>query len=338
MGWIGVDLFFVLSGFLVSGLLFKEYLKFGNIRPALFLIRRGFKIYPIYYLFYIPYLMLILYQGNFDWTGFLSDMTFTQNYIWGWGYAYAASWSLALEEHFYFGFSLLLYLYYKLCSKKQNIFSKQFVALICYVMILCLILRLIYCPVLFEKDYVTLYTPTHFRMDSLLMGVLISYFYHFRLVDLKQFFKNNCKLLLIFIVLFLGWTPFIDRDSHTIFSIFAMTFGLTLVYLSFGILLITFLLTENINDILDKFISKNIVNLISKIGFCSYSIYVIHTLVINISRICIYHFHLSRIHLDNRYLFFVLTASISIISGMIMTYKLEKWFLTMRNKYFPSRV
>ena len=50
IGWIGVDLFFVLSGFLVSGLLFKEYLKFGNINPSLFLIRRGFKIYPIFYL------------------------------------------------------------------------------------------------------------------------------------------------------------------------------------------------------------------------------------------------------------------------------------------------
>jgi len=43
-GWIGVDLFFVLSGFLVSGLLFQEHLKTGEMSPARFLIRRGFKI------------------------------------------------------------------------------------------------------------------------------------------------------------------------------------------------------------------------------------------------------------------------------------------------------
>src|SRR5204863_7752623 len=45
-GWIGVDLFFVLSGFLVSGLLFREYQRHGSVDVVRFLIRRGFKIYP----------------------------------------------------------------------------------------------------------------------------------------------------------------------------------------------------------------------------------------------------------------------------------------------------
>lgn len=45
-GWVGVDLFFVLSGFLVSGLLFEEYKKRGSLDLKRFLIRRGFKIYP----------------------------------------------------------------------------------------------------------------------------------------------------------------------------------------------------------------------------------------------------------------------------------------------------
>ncbi|MEK6578407.1 MAG: acyltransferase family protein, partial [Bdellovibrionota bacterium] len=47
-GWIGVDLFFVLSGFLVSGLLFKEFQRFGEIKIISFLIRRALKIYPAF--------------------------------------------------------------------------------------------------------------------------------------------------------------------------------------------------------------------------------------------------------------------------------------------------
>ena len=50
-GWIGVDLFFVLSGFLISGLLFGEYQRRGSIQLKRFYIRRGFKIYPAFYVF-----------------------------------------------------------------------------------------------------------------------------------------------------------------------------------------------------------------------------------------------------------------------------------------------
>ena len=76
MGWIGVDLFFVLSGFLVSGLLFKEYIQFGNIQPKLFLIRRGFKIYPIYFIFYILYLLPFIIKHNFNSIVFSRGRTF----------------------------------------------------------------------------------------------------------------------------------------------------------------------------------------------------------------------------------------------------------------------
>ena len=51
VGWIGVDLFFVLSGFLISGLLFSEYKKRHSISLKRFFIRRGLKIYPAFYAF-----------------------------------------------------------------------------------------------------------------------------------------------------------------------------------------------------------------------------------------------------------------------------------------------
>src|SRR5512135_1473672 len=48
-GWIGVDLFFVLSGFLISGLLYRDLSKNGSLGVGRFLIRRGLKIYPAFY-------------------------------------------------------------------------------------------------------------------------------------------------------------------------------------------------------------------------------------------------------------------------------------------------
>ena len=57
IGWIGVDIFFVLSGFLVGGLLMKEWKTRGHIDVKRFLIRRGFKIWPQYYL-YLAVLLL----------------------------------------------------------------------------------------------------------------------------------------------------------------------------------------------------------------------------------------------------------------------------------------
>src|SRR5262245_10762565 len=47
-GWVGVDLFFVLSGFLVSGLIMAEQRSSGRARVGRFLLRRGFKIYPAF--------------------------------------------------------------------------------------------------------------------------------------------------------------------------------------------------------------------------------------------------------------------------------------------------
>ena len=48
-GWIGVDLFFVLSGFLIAGLLFGEHERHGRIAVRRCYVRRGLKIYPPFY-------------------------------------------------------------------------------------------------------------------------------------------------------------------------------------------------------------------------------------------------------------------------------------------------
>ncbi len=328
MGWIGVDLFFVLSGFLVSGLLFKEYIKFGNIQPKLFLIRRGFKIYPIYFLFYLLYLIPIVIKHNFNMLGFIADMTFTQNYLCGWGYAYPASWSLAVEEHFYFGFAFFLWLSLNFRKKlpqtnvKLSIQKKHFELIVISLLIIILLLR-IFSNYIFPQQEVRNFTMTHLRIDSLLFGVLISYFYFFRKSYLEKIFMKNSNISYFICFCGLLWTPFIDPVP----SFFVKTFGFSILYISFGFLLIIFLLKNNINLILNKLFTMNIVNMVSKIGYCSYSIYIIHTF-------CISHYY----SIGNRYFDFIIASISSIVIGMFMTMKIEKYFLSIRDKYYPSRM
>src|SRR5436189_6436623 len=62
--WIGVDLFFVLSGFLVSGLLFREYLERGSVQIGRFLVRRAFKIYPAFWAMIVDVLLFRFLIGR----------------------------------------------------------------------------------------------------------------------------------------------------------------------------------------------------------------------------------------------------------------------------------
>ena len=336
VGWIGVDLFFVISGFLVSGLLFKEYKTFGTIKPVHFLIRRGFKIYPIYYIFYIPYLIPIFIMGDFQPIGFLADMTFTQNYVWGVGYAYAPSWSLAVEEHFYFilTFSIcFVCTYYRRSSILNPIHDNslgKFELTIITLMILCLAVRL-YTNIEYPELAVPTYTMSHLRMDSLLSGVLIAYLYHFKPLYLKNKLESNKRLLMIMALCAISWTPFAGEHHYWFF---AKTIGFTLLYFAFSVLFSTIILTPTINAKLDNMFSKRIVNIISNIGRCSYSIYVIHFFVIQRIEDVFVSNGLS----TNSVIIVLLNFTCSIFIGILMTEKVERFFLKVRDKYFPSRV
>ena len=111
-GWVGVDLFFVLSGFLVSNLLFQEYTKTGNVKPLRFLARRGLKIYPLYYLMiFVFWQVSVYFDPNYAATHqkhLLVECLFVQNYLPQFMMT-NQTWSLAIEEHFYIGLAVLMW-------------------------------------------------------------------------------------------------------------------------------------------------------------------------------------------------------------------------------------
>ena len=103
-GYLGVDIFFVLSGFLITRILMYE--RDQNKPLRYFLIRRAFRIFPIYYL--LIGLLIFLAPGEYlFWCA-----TYLSNFVFSFDYTdnpMRHTWSLCVEEHFYMIWPLIIY-------------------------------------------------------------------------------------------------------------------------------------------------------------------------------------------------------------------------------------
>ena len=126
----GVDLFFVLSGFLIGRILLKKFSsKEGNLIKILrnFWVRRWFRTLPNYFLFLGINILLVyfgLIKGELN-HYVLSYFVFLQNLYVPVDFIFWESWSLSVEEWFYFLFPLVLIagLLLKLSIKKASLIA-----------------------------------------------------------------------------------------------------------------------------------------------------------------------------------------------------------------------
>lgn len=167
-GWAGVDLFFVLSGFLVGGLLLAEARDTGTVRPGRFLLRRGFKIYPAYWVFLLVTLPFVAPSAS----ALAAQLLFIQNYHAPLPESWGHTWSLAVEEHFY----LLLAIGATWVVRRRGASFAGLPWLVGAVLALCLAVRLLMAGAPYSAA--THIMPTHLRLDALAVGVLLAYGWH----------------------------------------------------------------------------------------------------------------------------------------------------------------
>jgi len=116
-GWIGVQLFFVLSGFLITGILWKDKADPGPLSFKLkkFWVRRTLRIFPLYFGFLlvtgVVYIFTHTPEGYWLYIPYLVTYTFnfTRSFAgWHWYPAFTHFWSLCIEEQFYLFFPLII--------------------------------------------------------------------------------------------------------------------------------------------------------------------------------------------------------------------------------------
>lgn len=225
-GWIGVDLFFVVSGFLITSILLRTRGQTGQLR--IFWARRSLRILPLAYL----YLLVIVVQpmiGN-PW-GILE--TFDG---WVWYFSYFANvhiaqngfqpvvimilWSLAVEEQFYFVWPIVVHL----------LDPARLLKICLWICVLTPLLRAV------TVQYPAAYVLTFCRADTLAMGAILSLLVHHR--SLCEVTLRCCRKLTIPALLILAITllaPFGPSFSTT-HPYYFTVFGYSLIAASFAVL------------------------------------------------------------------------------------------------------
>ncbi len=223
-GFYGVELFFVLSGFLIGSILLKLNKRLESLNGLLyFWKRRWYRTLPNYYLFlFVSSIVSLLLSTTLP--NFLVFLPFLQNFAWEHPTFFAESWSLAVEEWFYLLFPIGLYF-----SGKTSLDIRRSFLLLSLVFLIG--------PTLLRYIHVHVENPTWdqgvrkimvLRLDAIMFGMLAAWVKR----EWPTIWPNIAKPLLIPGLILIGWASWLFLGSSLDQSIFCRVWLFTIV--SFG--------------------------------------------------------------------------------------------------------
>ena len=324
LGWVGVDLFFVLSGFLITGILLDS--KSKNKYYFNFIGRRILRIFPIYYLvlfiIFILVPIVLKYKIPHHFSFYMQHQGWFWSYCQNWLYTLEGFpenhllvhfWSLAVEEQFYLIWPLIIF-----AIPNRHILKISI--LLCIVAFTFRLLPLSW----FNFKPVYRYMATISRMDALLIGGIIA-----------QLIRNDLKLLekialpvgTIGLIIFILGVMVARSDSFMQLPGFY-----TAVDLFMGLVLLTsFSQIKRIRRILRN-------PILTFLGKYSYGLYVYHYIIYILMIYTIRHssiFHFSS-YLQRVLIIGPITIGLTIIASLLSYHLFEVHFLKMK-VYFQNK-
>ncbi|MEZ2339357.1 acyltransferase family protein [Mucilaginibacter sp. RCC_168] len=308
-GALGVNIFFVLSGFLITSLCLKEKNDTGSLSLTNFYIRRALRIFPAAYL-YIGVIILLnhIYQLGIPKFQFAGAVFYVMNFSYFRSHSFAGLighyWSLSVEEQFYILFPFILKI-------NKSTFYYIILFIVFGLPLLC-VLQSVYTSL--NKGVFYGFTHYLIKFQAISVGCLFSLMVSSGTFD-KRWLKSTKiigNVLAIILIFYLQYDP--------LYSIKAVYINLTISLIT-GYLIITNLMPTN--DWLFKLLNTK---LLSFIGVLSYSIYIWHMLFIGIEP-----------RLPN----FIAAYPVNIVGIIIVPilsyFLFEKYFLKLKTKFKPRK-
>jgi peptidoglycan/LPS O-acetylase OafA/YrhL len=269
-----VELFFVLSGFLIGGMLIRIFEKsdsFGIKTMGTFWIRRWFRTLPNYYLVLLINIFIVYFGiihedfSQFNWKFFF----FLQNFSGPFTGFFWESWSLSIEEWFYLIFPVLLGLMFLLLKVFRVQKKYVFLSAILILLFVPLLLRLFIASTFTVNEF-SLGTRIHkvviYRLDSIALGLLAAFIRRWYPVFWHR--SRNISFIIgivaCYIILYIHWPP--NLFFTKVFRIFVESFC-------------CFLLLPKFESIRKG--PKILVKFFTHISLISYSMYLLNLAVIS---------------------------------------------------------
>ncbi len=256
LGNLGVRVFFVISGYLITFLHLKEFNSTGSVNLKRFYFRRTMRIFaPFYFFLLIVGILGLIGIISLSVRDFITPLTYTSNYLFSDSWYTGHSWSLAVEEQFYLLYPPLL----------VTLRKKKIIAALVFILFLAPILRVVGYHLFYESQNIALIYGFHANMDALASGCLLALAAEYKCS--REFLSKIAALpqmavIAVIFLIFLANTQ--NEHPHLYFGAYA-----TLINIAIA-LIIYWSITNSQNSRVGRILNTKA---LSFIGVLSYSLY-----------------------------------------------------------------
>jgi len=327
-GWTGVDLFFVLSGYLISSQLFEKIAQSKKISFREFFLKRFFRIIPAYLVVLALYFLFPSFREREALAPLWKYLTFTQNIgldLRTQG-TFSHAWSLCIEEQFYLLLPLTLIVLVYLKTIKRGYL------LLLFLFVIGFFARYVAWHIIdsshgegdnfwvYWQEWI--YYPTYSRLDGLLTGVSLAATFQF-LPKLKMQIEKYGNLLLLIglIVLIAAYFMFLHQET-----LITSVYGFPLVSIGYGLIVAGAI---SPTSFLYKFNSR----ITSTLATLSYAVYLTHKIIIHLTQE-----YFSKLHIEkDSNVMFIISIATSLLAALLLNKIIEKPFLRLKEKILARK-